>query len=355
MAWARPRGLVRWVAAAAVAVVLAAVLALILGNPPQSAATSTTTPPATSASQTTTTATTPTSTTSVAATSSAKCSGDVLGYIAPTLIKITRDAAEQAGLSTGAIQSIGSVEGLRRMQQGAVPDIYGSVDVELLPDIEKLKPRQIFVLGGFSLGVVCRKPMSSPDDLTTRTLVLTDPNKGPIGYRALAAAWMLKKDGVVNVMTLFEKTGVKYVETPRGVNITIPTTLTPTDKVQIPPNLDAAWSMLESGAADCSFTYFPFVIGKLGRLDKIGETSLWTMYKGAKEGKEYYAYFFKGPYSFVQDPPYEIYALFMQGDKVAKVLRVGRFAAFVASFSEKGDCVVDALKKMDLASYGFIR
>jgi molybdate/tungstate transport system substrate-binding protein len=353
MARARPGGLVRWIAAAVAVVVLAAVLALIFGNPPQST-TPTTTPPATSA-QTTTMATTPTSTTSVAATSSAKCSGDVLGYIAPTLIKITRDAARQAGLSTGAIQSIGSVEGLRRMQQGAVPDIYGSVDVELLPDIEKLKPRQTFVLGGFSLGVVCREPLNSPDDLTTRTLVLADPNKAPIGYRALAAAWMLKKDGVVDVMTLFEKTGVKYVETPRGVNITIPTALTPTDKVQIAPNLDASWSMLESGAADCSFTYFPFVIGKLGRLDKIGETSLWTMYKGAKEGKEYYAYFFKGPYSFVQDPPYEIYALFMQGDKVAKVLRVGRFAAFVASFSEKGDCVVDALKRMDLAAYGFVR
>jgi molybdate/tungstate transport system substrate-binding protein len=353
MARARPGGLVRWIAVAVAVVVLAAVLALIFGNPPQSTM-PTTTPPATSA-QTTTMATTPTSTTSVAATSSAKCSGDVLGYIAPMLIKITRDAARQAGLSTGAIQSIGSVEGLRRMQQGAVPDIYGSVDVELLPDIEKLKPRQTFVLGGFSLGVVCREPLNSPDDLTTRTLVLADPNKAPIGYRAPAAAWMLKKDGAADLMTLFEKTGIKYVETPRGVNITIPTALTPTDKVQIAPNLDAAWSMLESGAADCSFTYFPFVIGKLGRLDKIGETSLWTMYKGAKEGKEYYAYFFKGPYSFVQDPPYEIYALFMQGDKVAKVLRVGRFAAFVASFSEKGDCVVDALKRMNLAAYGFVR
>jgi len=327
MAWARPRGLVRWVA---VVVVLAVVLALVFGNPPQSVTTSATSP--------------------MVATS-AKCSGDVLGYVAPALIKIMWDAARQAGLSTVSIQSMGSVEGFRRMQQGAVPDIYGSVDVELLPDVEKLKPRQIFVLGGFGLGVVCRKPLNSPSDLATRRLVLADPNKAPIGYRALAAALILKKDGVVDVMMLFEKTGVKYVETPRGVNITIPTTLTPTDKVEIAANLNAAWSMLESGAADCTFAYFPFTIGKLSRLEKIGETDLWTIYKGAKEGREYYAYFFKGRYSFAQDPPYEIYALFMQG---GKALRVGRFSAFVASFSEKGDCVVDALKKMDLTAYGFV-
>ena len=327
MAWARPRGLVRWVA---VVVVLAVVLALVFGNPPQSVTTSATSP---------------------MATTSAKCSGDVLGYVAPALIKIMWDAARQAGLSTVSIQSMGSVEGLRRMQQGAVPDIYGSVDVELLPDVEKLKPRQIFLLGGFGLSVVCRKPLNSPGDLATRRLVLADPNKAPIGYRALAAAWILKKDGVVDVMTLFEKTGVKYVETPRGVNITIPTTLTPTDKVEIAANLDASWSMLESGAADCTFAYFPFTIGRMGRLEKIGETDLWTMYKGARGGREYYAYFFKGLYSFAQDPPYEIYALFMQG---GKALRVGRFSAFVASFSEKGDCVVDALKKMDLAAYGFV-
>ncbi|MCI4447324.1 MAG: ABC transporter substrate-binding protein, partial [Pyrobaculum sp.] len=72
---------------------------------------------------------------------------------------------------------------------------------------------------------------------------------------------------------------------------------------------------------------------------------------GAKEGRESYAYLFKGLYSFTQDPPYEINVLFMQD---GKALRVGRFAAFVASFSEKGDCVVDALKKMDLAAYGFV-
>jgi molybdate/tungstate transport system substrate-binding protein len=184
-----------------------------------------------------------------------------------------------------------------------VPDIYSSVDVELLPDVEKLKPRQIFLLGGFGLGVVCRKPLNSPGDLATRRLVLADPNKAPIGYRALAVAWMLNKDGVVDVMTLFEKTGVKYVETPRGVNITIPTTLTPTDKVEIAANLDTAWSVLESSAADCTFAYLPFTIGRMGRLEKIGETDLWTIYKGAKGGREYYAYFFKGLYSFVQDPP----------------------------------------------------
>jgi len=36
-------------------------------------------------------------------------------------------------------------------------------------------------------------------------------------------------------------------------------------------------------------------------------------------------------------------------------LRVVGFEAFVASFSEKGDCVVDVLRRMDLSGYGFVR
>jgi hypothetical protein len=106
------------------------------------------------------------------------CRGDVVGYVAPAIFKAVSDAVAQAGMSAGGLLSIGSVEGLRRMQQGLVPDIYGSVDVELLRDVERLRPRQVYTMGRFSLGLICRKPLKSPGELVNVTLALVDPNKG---------------------------------------------------------------------------------------------------------------------------------------------------------------------------------
>jgi molybdate/tungstate transport system substrate-binding protein len=127
----------------------------------------------------------------------AGCSGDVMGFVAPTLMRVVSDAVAEAGLSGGGLLSIGSVEGLRRMQQGVLPDIYGSVDVELLQDVVGLGSRRVFVLGRFGMGLVCRSPVVSPEDLGERVVALADSNKAPIGYRALALAWMLKRDALL--------------------------------------------------------------------------------------------------------------------------------------------------------------
>jgi len=285
----------------------------------------------------------------------AGCSGDVVGFVAPTLMRVVSDAVAEAGLSGGGLLSIGSVEGLRRMQQGVLPDIYGSVDIELLRDVDGMGPRQVFVLGRFGMGLVCRSPVVSPGDLGGRVVALADPNKAPIGYRALALAWMLKRDGVVDLVSRFERLGVGYLEA-RGVNITVPAVLTPTRDVQVAANLDAAWSMLEVGAVDCTFAHMPFILGKFSRLEEVDNSSVWAAYRGVHGGRTYYVYFFNGAYSFLDDPPYEIYVLFTsQGGGVVRGLRVVGFGAFVASFSEKGDCVVDVLRRMDLSGYGFVR
>jgi len=209
----------------------------------------------------------------------AGCGGDVVGFVAPTLMRVVSDAVAEAGLSGGGLLSIGSVEGLRRMQQGVLPDIYGSVDIELLRDVDGLGPRQVFVLGRFRMGLVCRSPVASPGDLGGRVVALADPNKAPIGYRALALAWMLKRDGVVDLVFRFERLGVGYLEA-RGVNITVPAVLTPTRDVQVAANLDAAWSMLEVGAVDCAFAHVPFILGKFSRLEEVSNSSVWAAYRG---------------------------------------------------------------------------
>jgi molybdate/tungstate transport system substrate-binding protein len=38
----------------------------------------------------------------------------------------------------------------------------------------------------------------------------------------------------------------------------------------------------------------------------------------------------------------------------AMTLKVVHFEAFVASYTERGDCVVNALKTMNLTDYGFV-
>lgn len=92
-------------------------------------------------------------------------------------MKIISDAAEQAGLSDKSLRSIGSNEGLALIKQGSVPDVYGSVDVELLSDIEQLKPRQIYTLGGYRLGLICRKLLNSPGELSSVVPGLVDPQQ----------------------------------------------------------------------------------------------------------------------------------------------------------------------------------
>jgi len=285
---------------------------------------------------------------SVQTSNASVCRGDVVGYVAPTLFKAVSDAVGQAGMSAGGLLSIGSVEGLRRIQQGAVPDFYASVDIELLREVERLRPRQVYVLGRFSLGLVCRVPIGSPGELNEVSLGIADPNKAPVGYRALAAVWMLKRDGYVDLLPRVEGLGVRYVETGGGINITVPPVLAPAGGIQVGVHIAATWSMVEAGVVDCMFAHRPFILSVFSQLEEVGKTELWHVYRGVRDGKMYHVYLFTGKYSFAEDPPYEIYVVFTQG-----VARVVRFEAFVASFTERGDCVVDALRGMDLSRYGF--
>lgn len=283
--------------------------------------------------------------------------GAVSGFVAPTLIAIAKAAASKAGLDPGGIRSVGSVEGLRLIQQGNVPDVYASVDIELLPDIKKTNPRQVFVIGRFNLTITCLKPLRDVADLLSRRQALADPYKAPIGYRTLAAGWLLKKQGAADLTPLYEELGVRYAETPRGVNITTPIALKNTPRVVVAPNLDGAWAQLETGGADCAFAYTPFLINKGVEIgERLGETALWVAYRARASFGEVYVYSLKPPLSFAEDPPYEIYVIFLDAaGNVVKTLRVGRFEAFAASYTERGDRVLEAMKSLDLASFGFTK
>ena len=284
----------------------------------------------------------------------AKCTGPFVGYVAPPLIKVVKDAAAKAGLSTEGVQSIGSVEGLRRIQQGNVPDLFASVDIELGAEVKNA--RQMYSLGRFKLALACRRPINALQDLSNLTTALADPNKAPIGYRELAFVWMAAKAGLASPLYKYEALGVKFVNTPSGVNITVPLNLPSTAKTLVTPNLDGSWSAFETGQADCVFTYVPYLINKGLVLKKEGEGAAWETYVANHSRGAAYVYVFKPPYDFSQDPPYQIYVNFVDSaGRAVKTIKVGHFEAFVASFTERGDCVVEALRSMDLASYGFIR
>jgi len=285
----------------------------------------------------------------------AACSGSVTGYVAPTLVRVVKDAAMRAGLSMEGIQSVGAVEGLRKIQQGSVPDVYASVDIELAADVKNA--RQIYSLGRFRLALACAKPITSVNDLRWVKMALVDPNKGPIGYRELAAIYMFKRGGVADLTARYEALGIKFVDTADGFNITVPTVLASTADTKVTPNLDVSWSMLETGQVDCFFAHLPFILGKDMELKPVGASAeLWDVYVGNFSRGQFYVYVFKPPYDFFQDPPLVIYANFVDpSGKAVKAIRVVHFEAFVASFTERGDCVVEALKKMDLAKYGFVK
>jgi len=285
----------------------------------------------------------------------AACSGSVIGYVAPTLVRVVKDAARGAGLSVEGIQSVGSLEGLRRIQQGSVPDVYASVDIELAADVKDA--RQIYSLGRFKLALACAKPIASVGDLRGVKMALADPNKAPIGYRELAAVYMLKRSGVADLTARYEALGIRFVDTAVGFNVTVPTALFSTAEVKVAPSLDGSWSMLETGQVDCVFAHLPFILGKGVELKPVGASAeLWEVYVGNYSRGRLYVYVFKSPYDFFQDPPLAIYAnLVDPSGRVVKAIRVVHFEAFVVSFTERGDCVVEALKKMDLANYGFVK
>lgn len=285
------------------------------------------------------------------------CVGDVKGYVAPTLMPVVSAAAKAAGVGERGLLSIGSVEAVRRIQQGAVPDFFASVDVELYRDaVSAASPRQVFNLGRFRIALVCVRKVESLEELRRVRSALSDPTKAPIGYRELALVWLLYRDGWVDLRQRYEALGVRFVEWGGGVNITVPTVLSPSGLVEVAPNLDGSWSHLETGGVDCIFAHTPFIFGKFSLGDVVEETPLWEVRSMVYRGRVYYVHFFKPPYDFFDDPPYTIYVNYVDpAGRVLKSIRVVRFEAFVVSYSERGDCIVEGLKKVDLARYGLFR
>ncbi|MGC9130250.1 MAG: ABC transporter substrate-binding protein [Pyrobaculum sp.] len=344
----------KWIYIAIGAVILVAVLAVVFTSSkpqPPPTATAPQPPPSTQTPATSTA----TSTQAQTAAQTSACSGGVVGFVAPALIRVVKDAATKAGLGVDGIQSVGSVEGIRRIQGGAKPDVFASVDIELRPDAERTGAREIYSLGRFKLALVCRRAVEL-GDIPKIKLSLADPNKAPIGYRELAASWMLQQKYGVDLTGRYTALGVRYVYNGT-LYIYVPSSLPNTDLTDVAPNLDATWSRLETGAVDCIYAYVPFLINKYVELKPLGKsTEYWELYEGRKGGASYNVYVFKPPYDFLNDPPIPVVLVLLDpSGRPAKTLKVGHFEAFVASYTERGDCVVNALKTMNLADYGFVR
>ncbi|MFN3804539.1 MAG: ABC transporter substrate-binding protein [Pyrobaculum sp.] len=283
----------------------------------------------------------------------AGCPKDVLVYAAPTLVRLGRDVLTQAGSFTAGLLSIGSVEAVKRISQGAVPDLYLSVDIELAKEVERAL--EIYPLGRFRISLVCRKPLGSPQELARLRTALSDPSKAPIGYRELALVWMLYRDGWADLLGRYRELGIGFVESGGVVNITTPIVLPSTSSVAVAPNLDASWTLFETGGVDCVFAHTPFLMGRVELGEAVASTGLWTIHRGQYGRDAVYVHIFKPPYDFFDDPPYEIYINFVDSGRLVRRLKVIHFEAFAAAFSQKGACILDVIKKMELGRYGIYR
>ncbi len=276
-----------------------------------------------------------------------QCPRDVKIYAAPTLVRFTRDALVRVGVSTDGLLSVGSVEALRRIQQGATPDVFVSVDIELA---EKMgKPLDFLPLGRFKISVVCRERLNSPQELATVKTALSDPNKAPIGYREVALAWLLYRDGKADLLDKYRRLGIRFTQG----EIYIPTALPDTDLVTVQPNLDGSWSVFEIGGVDCVFVHTPFLFGRVKLLEEVNSTELWTAYRGRYRDRDVYVYFFKSPYDFFNDPPHDVYVnLVDPAGRIVNRFKVIHFEAFAAAFTESGRCVLNVMREMDKMHYG---
>jgi molybdate/tungstate transport system substrate-binding protein len=128
----------------------------------------------------------------VAAASLARAPDDTaVVYSAPTLAGVSDDLAE---LYPGRVdvRVMGSVLAANLIKAGRIPDLFLTVDAELK---QGLGYRTEHILGFYRLLLVCDGYSTWSDALTRARFALADPNTAPIGYRSLAAMYLLAAKG----------------------------------------------------------------------------------------------------------------------------------------------------------------
>ncbi|MEM4289091.1 MAG: substrate-binding domain-containing protein [Nitrososphaerota archaeon] len=253
----------------------------------------------------------------------------VVVFSAPTLAGVAEEAAATYGAELVDIRSVGSVLGVRIIQSGNVPDVFMSVDWELLKFI---KPRRILDLGRFQLKIVCRQDYSLTDIGRVR-LGVANPNTAPIGYRALAALyWLGVRYGVASAEEISRGLNITYIydSSSRTVRIDV-RGFQASGRFVARDDLAGVAALLEGGAVDCIFAHSPFIISR---------------------GYENH---FKvldvpGDIDFTQDPPVSFTAETQTG-----LIEVKAFRAFAASFTQSGDEFLKALEGVPLTRYGLLK
>ncbi|MEM4573365.1 MAG: substrate-binding domain-containing protein [Candidatus Caldarchaeum sp.] len=248
-------------------------------------------------------------------------------YSAPTLRGVSDELVRIAEMPLD-VQVHGSVFAANLIKSGKVPDLFLSVDSELK---EGLNYKTFKLIGVYRLVLVCAKNFQGLDALRAARIGIADPNQAPIGYRALAAMYLIsEREGLGIVQELESKLNVKFVFDGNSVRI-IASEISPSGRFFMRPNLDVVGSLLESGAVDCIFAHIPFVIAR----------NLFKDYS-VMELPEYTR--------FDTNPPID-----MSVQLKSSVIKIIRFEAVALSFSEKGDKLIQLIDRIDVSKYGIVR
>lgn len=248
----------------------------------------------------------------------------VLVYTAPTLSAIAEELKKLSAEKID-VQVYGSVFAANLIKSGKIPDLFLSVDKELR---DGLNSRSEKSLGTYSLQLVCVKQYSDLGALEKARIGVADPNQSPVGYRALAAMYLLaEREGVLETRDVEEGLNVKYVEKDGVVEI-LAQGASASNRFFMRQNLEAVFTLLEAGLVDCIFTYTPFTVTRnLGIRYNVIELPDYA--------------------SFKNDPDIKMVAKLIYGD-----VRVAKLEAVALSFSEKGEELQKLIEKIDLSKHG---
>ena len=245
-------------------------------------------------------------------------------YAAPTLRKIADKIAALDGGQVD-IQVYGSVAAANLIKSGKIPDLFLTVDSELK---EGLGYRKEYTLGTYRLVFVCQKGIESLDAVKTVKLGLADPNQAPIGYRALAAIYLMAGERYPELIDEVQRSlNIRFQKSGETLVMEL-SEISPSGRFSLRPNLDVVGSLLESRVVDCIFAYYPFVLAR-------NFTQTYNVIEVPTQ------------LNFESDPPIKITAKLKSGEIVVK-----RFEAAAYSFTPRGDQLIELLKKIDLSSFG---
>lgn len=241
----------------------------------------------------------------------------VVVYAAPTLLPWAEEAVGRSGLK-GDIRAMGSVEAVRLIQAGNVPDAFLSVDMELARFIQ---PRRLISMGFYKLVLACRSGYGL-DEIGSAKIGIADPNAAPVGYRSLAALyWLATRYGKLDVESLKRDLSVSYTESGDTVLIDA-RSFSASGRFIARPNISGVGALLESGSVDCALLHEPFVLSR-------GYEKRFTISELPVE------------INFFSNPPVKFVAKLQVGD-----VDVTRFESFAASFTELGDEYLAAIEKL---------